>query len=334
MSFASVIIVNYNGKHFLCDCLSSIHNSESAHEEIILIDNASNDGSLKFVQTEFPWVKIIALKQNFGFAEANNIGARSASGRYLAFLNNDTVVTPRWLNALTEVLSSDPTVGATGSKLLLYNLPGKINSAGANITFNGGGYDIGFGDSDAAQYNIPGPRGAVCGASMMVRRDEFLALGGFDPLYFMYFEDVDLCWRYWLLGKKVMYVPASVVLHRFGGTSGSGKHSPLRVFYGTRNSMFNIIKNIELNNMIFPLCFNVVFAAGKYLAFLACLKFESASAVVRAFCSLLAHAPQVFRKRKEIQKKRKVRDSYLFKQSLVVSFFTSAREFIRLWRRS
>jgi GT2 family glycosyltransferase len=81
-----------------------------------------------------------------------------------------------------------------------------VNSAGANIVFNGGGYDIGFMDTNSDKYNAPGPRGAVCAASMMVRREEFLSLGGFDPLYFMYFEDVDLCWRYWLAGYRVLYV--------------------------------------------------------------------------------------------------------------------------------
>ena len=334
MSLASIIIVNYNGKHFLKDCFVSIKSSDSPDEEVILVDNASSDGSLEYVRAEFPWVKVIALQENCGFAEANNIGAKVASGRYLAFLNNDTVVSPQWLKALIDVLSSDPTVGAAGSKLLLYNKPGKLNSAGANITFNGGGYDIGFGDKDAKQYNIPGPRGAVCAASMLVRRDEFLALGGFDPMYFMYFEDIDLCWQYWLSGQKVLYVPDSIVSHRFGGTSGSDKHVPLRVFYGTRNSMLNVIKNMEFPTMVFPICFNVVFAAGKCLAFLMSMRFKSAWAIVRAFGSLASHLPQVLRKRKDIQKRRNVSDAYLFEQSLIVSVLTCAREFYRLGKIS
>ncbi len=334
MSLASIIIVNFNGKRFLKDCLDSIRASDSPNEEVILVDNASNDGSQEFVKSKFPWVKIIALPENYGFARANNIGAEAASGTYLAFLNNDTIVTPGWLRGLTEALSSDSTTGVAGSKLLLYNTPGKLNSAGANITFNGGGYDIGFGDTDAEKYNIPGPRGAVCAASMLVRREEFLALGGFDPMFFMYFEDVDLCWRYWLFGYKVMYVPSSVVSHRFGGTSGSDKHAPLRVFYGARNSIFTVLKNYECRNIVFPLFFNIIFNVGKGLAFLASLRLRSAYAVVRAFCSLAYHLPDVIRARSVIQKKRKVRDSSLVEQSLIVSFLTSAKEYMRLWRIS
>ncbi len=330
MNLASIIIVNYNGKHFLKDCLESIKASEASNEEIIIVDNASTDGSRDFLRREFPSVKLVELDRNYGFAEANNRGANAASGRLLVFLNNDTVVTSGWFKSLVETLSSDPATGAVGSKLLLYDQRGKVNSAGASIVFTGGGYDVGFMDIDSGKYNIPGPRGAVCAASMMVRKDEFLALGGFDPLYFMYFEDIDLCWRYWLFGYKVMYEPNSVVYHKFGGTSGKSRHTPLRVFYGTRNSIFNILKNDELHNVCAPFFFNVLHHTGKFAFFMATLRLKSALAIVRAYASLARHLPQVLRKRKDIQEKRKVADRYLFKNSLIVSFTSAVREFVRL----
>jgi len=329
-SSVSIIIVNYNGKHFLKDCLESIRTSEASGEEIIIVDNASTDGSGEYVRSAFPRVKLMELDRNYGFAEANNRGASVASGTFLIFLNNDTVVTPGWMKALLEAMFSEPLVGAAGSKLLLYNLPGKVNSAGAHIVFNGGGYDIGFMDDDSEKYNVPGPRGAVCAASMMVRRDEFLSLGGFDPLYFMYFEDVDLCWRYWLSGYKVLYAPQSVVHHRFGGTTGSSRHAPLRVFYGTRNSMFNILKNNDLRNIFLPVFFNMLHHTVKFLGFVASLRFKSAVAMIRAYGSLVCHFPEVMRRRKVIQAARKVTDRYLVENSLIISLSSAVKEWLRL----
>jgi hypothetical protein len=160
-------------------------------------------------------------------------------------------------------MEKDSEVGMVGSKILLLETPGKINSAGANITFNGSGYDIGFLDDDSEKYSLRGYRGCVCAAAMMVRRAEFLNFGGFDEDYFMYFEDVDLCWRYWLYGKKVVYVPSSIIYHAFGGTSGKCRHAPLRVFCGTRNSLFNIVKNYETHHIAFPLFFSFLHHSSK-----------------------------------------------------------------------
>jgi GT2 family glycosyltransferase len=326
----SIISINYNGKHFLKDCLESIQGTEASDAEVIIVDNASTDGSGEYLRREFPSVKVMELDRNYGFAEANNRGAEAASGKYLVFLNNDTVVTQGWLLALLDALSSEPEVGAAGSKLLLYHLPGKMNSAGANIVFNGGGHDIGFMADDSLTYNVRGPRGAVCAASMIVRREEFLSLGGFDPLYFMYFEDVDLCWRYWLSGYKVLYVPQSVVYHRFGGTTGSSRHVPLRVFYGTRNALFNILKNYESRHIFLPLCFNVLHHAAKFLGFIATLRLRSAQEIPKAYGSLMYHLSEVMQKRRIIQTGRKVTDRFLFENSLVVTLGTALKEYFRL----
>ena len=334
MPLVSIIIVNYNGKHFLKDCLSSIRASETPDEEVLVVDNASSDGSCEYLRTGFPWVKVIELDRNYGFAEANNIGAEAASGTYLAFLNNDTVVTPGWMRQLVDALTADESIGVAGSKLLLHDAPGRLNSAGANITFNGRGYDIGFGDPDRGQYDEAGPRGAVCAASMLVRRREFLSLGGFDSNYFMYFEDVDLCWRYWLGGYRVLYVPSSVVSHKFGGTSGSDRQTPLRVFYGLRNSMMNILKNYELRHVILPACFNILYAAAMIIASLVRLKPERAWAVVRALGSLAGHLAGVLRERNNVARRRKISDDYLFANHLIVSLPHTIKEYLRLRKRS
>jgi GT2 family glycosyltransferase len=333
----SIIIVNYNGASLLRDCLESIAESAGAGgaagaggEEIIVVDNASTDGSPEYVLAEFPHVKVLRMRRNLGFAEANNRGAEAAGGEYLAFLNNDTVVTPGWLDPLLEVLKDSPSVGVVGGKLLLFGSDGKINSAGADIIVNGGAYDIGFMEEDSGKFNVRGPRGAVCAASMMVRRDEFLSLGGFDPRYFMFFEDVDLCWRYWLRGYRVQYEPRSVVYHRFGSSAGADLRSPFRVFHGTRNILLNVLKNYEPPNLLKALALNAAIHAATFFAYFLWLRPRSALAVLRAYAHALWLMPSVMRARKAVQKNRTVPDRYMFDNSLVVSLGVARREYMRV----
>lgn len=330
----SLIIVNYNGLKYLKDCFNSVKKISYPFDKIetIMVDNASNDGSVDYIRKNYPWVRVLELDKNYGFAKANNIGVENANGEYVVFLNNDTVVTPDWLSKLVDMMEKDRDIGVAGGKLLFLDTPGKIDSAGGDIVFNGRGYDIGFLDDDAEKYNIAGSRGCVCAAAMMVRREEFLAFGGFDEDYFMYFEDVDLCWRYWLYGKKVMYVPLSVVYHKYGGISGKFRHAPLRVFYGTRNSLFNIIKNYEAHNIPFAFFFPLLYHIFKTLYFLIRLNVKSALLIVKAYVSFIRLLPRTMDKRKEIQKRRKVSDGYLFDNSLIVSLPKAFKEFLRLYR--
>jgi GT2 family glycosyltransferase len=330
----TICTVNYNGLRHLKECFDSIlkSNYPMANVEVVMIDNASTDGSVGFVESNYPWVKLLSLDRNYGFSKANNLGAKSAGGEYIVFLNNDTVVTPEWLNGLVGTMESDSEIGIVGSKLLMLDRAGIINSAGSTIAFNGGGYDVGFLARDAEQYNVPGRRGGVCAAAMMVRRDEFLDFGGFDEDYFMYFEDVDLCWRYWLFGRKVFYAPSSVVFHKFGGSSGAHRHAPLRVFYGTRNSLLNILKNYELHNIPYPLMFSFFYHLLKVFYFLIRLDTEQAGLMIKAYCSLFVLLPKVRAKRKLIQDRRKVDDAFFFRNSLIASLPACIRESKRLLR--
>ena len=328
----SICIVNYNGSKYLKACFDSIKKSEYPFERIetIMVDNASTDGSIDYVKTNYLWIKVLTLDRNYGFATANNIGVKNAQGKYIVFLNNDTVVTPDWLNELVGVMEKDNNIGVAGSKILFLDEPEKINSAGANITFYGGGYDIGFLDDDSEKYNIAGSRGCVCSAAMMVRREEFLSFGGFDEDYFMYSEDTDICWRYWLYGRKVEYIPDSVVYHKFSGTSGAYRHVPLKVFYITRNSLFNIVKNYEAHNILFPLFFSFFYHTLKAFSFLIRLKFSLALSMIKAYCSFLRYLPKTIVKRKEIQSNREIKDNYLFNNSIIVPFHITFKEFLRL----
>jgi GT2 family glycosyltransferase len=328
----SIIVVNLNGRGHLAECLESLMASEARNHEIVLVDNGSRDESCSFVRGTYPHVKVIALSENHGFAEGNNIGARAAVGAYLAFLNNDTVVNPGWLDALLGVLERHPRIGVAGSKLLFHGMRERLNSAGADLVFSGGGYDVGFMHLDSPRYNIPALKGAVCGAAMMVRKAEFLSLGGFDPPYFMYFEDVDLCWRYWLRGYSVAYVPSSVVYHKFGGSAGSARDSALRVFYGTRNSLLNVIKNREARHLPVALFFNFAHHALKILGFVLSGKPLLAAGTVRAYGAWLRSMPTALRRRKAIQRERRVSDRFLVENRLMVTLPVAFREYLRLRR--
>jgi GT2 family glycosyltransferase len=328
----TICTVNYNGLDYLKNCFDSIQKSKYPSEKIetIMVDNASVDSSVDYARTNYPWVKIQALDRNYGFANGNNIGVKNARGKYIVFLNNDTAVTPDWLDNLVDVMESNRDIGIAGSKILLYDTPEKINSAGANITFIGVGYDIGFLDNDSEEYNIAGSRGCVCAAAMIVRRDEFLRFGGFDEDYFMYFEDTDLCWRYWLYGKRVEYIPESVIYHKFGGTSGHDRHAPMRVFYGTRNALFNIIKNYEVRNISIAIAVSIPYHILKTVYFLARLEFAPAFSMIKAYCSFIKHLPDILTKRAVIQRERIVTDSFLFKNSIILPISAAFKEFIRL----
>ncbi|HDH52954.1 MAG TPA: glycosyltransferase family 2 protein [Nitrospirae bacterium] len=330
----SLIIINYNGLRHLKDCFNSIKKTSYPFENIdtIMVDNASTDGSIEYVKESYPWVRVLALDKNYGFAKANNIGAENAKGEYIVFLNNDTVVDSNWLAPLVDVMKGNKDVGIAGSKILLYDNQEKINSAGARITFMGGGYDIGFLDNDSGKYNVPGYRASICAAAMIVRKNEFLQSGGFDEDYFMYFEDVDLCWRYWLYGKRIEYIPASIVCHKFGGTSGKERHAPLRVFYGTRNSLFNIVKNYEPRNIFLALMAALSFHGLKTLCFLAMLEFSSVFSMIRAYRSFVIKLPIILKRRSIIQKRRKVKDEYLFENSIISPVSADIKEFRRLFK--
>lgn len=329
----SIIIVNYNGINHLKECFDSLYSSDAKDEELILVDNDSKDNSCQFVSENYPEVKIISLNENTGFAVANNIGVENASGKYIVFLNNDTSVSPNWLSPLTKILNENQDIGMVGSKLLLYHFPDRINSAGANLVINGTGYDIGLNAPDSEKYNIPGDKGAVCAACSMVRKDEFLKFGAFDKNYFMYFEDTDLCWRYWLLGKRVYYNPESLVYHKFGGTSGSLTNNAFRLFYGARNSNFNIIKNMNLFNAVLYFHVNLLYRLSQVLWYFFTLKFDCSFAIIRAYASFIKMFPLFYSKRKQLQSQRVLSDQDLFDRKLLVNLFEAANEILRLSKK-
>jgi N-acetylglucosaminyl-diphospho-decaprenol L-rhamnosyltransferase len=227
----SVIIVNYNGARWLDRCLPALLGSAPPRTEVIVVDNASSDGSREML-ARYTDVRVVALDENQGFAGGNNAGARVARGEWLAFLNNDTQARAGWLEALREPLQRDRTIALASARLVYMHDPSIIDSAGDGWTRWGGAFKRGHGRA-AQAFEEAGEVFGACGAAFMVRRSVFEEIGGFDADFFLAFEDVDLSYRARLLGYRCVYVPTAIVEH--AGSASLGRLSEAAVSYGQRN---------------------------------------------------------------------------------------------------
>ena len=231
----SVIIVNYNGKTLLEKCLESLFKVNYDNFEVILVDNNSTDSTIEFVTKNYPSVIVIKLDSNKGFAEPNNIGSKIAKGDHLLFLNNDTVVTPNFISELVKVMEHDKKIAICQS--LLLKPDGCVDSSGDFI------------DPLGVVYNsktIPKKEREISsarGACMLIRKHVYDELDGFDEQFFVSFEDVDLGWRAWIKGYKVMLASKSLVYHVGGQTIEKIKFN--LAFHGFKNQISMKITNFE-----------------------------------------------------------------------------------------
>ena len=246
----SVIVVNLNGRAVLGECLRSIAAQKYPSEKVqtILVDNGSTDGSLRFVRETFPWVQTIEAGRNLGFAAGCNLGARAVTGDYLALLNNDARADPEWLHAMVSTADVDPAIACIASKVL--DQDGQaVDFVGTAMNLYGRAFQVDEGMPIAAgSYDEPCEVLAPCGAAMLVRRDTYWRVGGFDEDFFAYYEDVDLGWRLWLSGYQVWFSPEAVVFHRKHQT-GSSFPVEQRYTLSEINALRMLIKNLEEENL-------------------------------------------------------------------------------------
>ena len=231
----SIIIVNYNGKELLQKCLDSLLKVNYDNFEIILVDNNSTDGTVEFITKNYPSLIIIKLDSNKGFAEPNNVAAKISKGKYLLFLNNDTVVTPNFISEMVKVMETDKKIAVCQS--LLLKPDGSVDSSGDFIDHLGVVYNSKTEIDEIREVS------SARGASMLVRSDIFEKLDGFDQKFFVTFEDVDLCWRSWILGYRVLIIPTSIVYHEGGITIKKIKSEI--AFHGFKNQLAMKITNFE-----------------------------------------------------------------------------------------
>lgn len=212
MPTASVIIPAWNGAADLPACLDALLAQTGVDFEVIVVDNASGDGSADLVAARYPQVRLLRQPTNLGFGGGCNAGLAQARGDVLALLNQDTEVRPGWLAALVDALRADPAIGIAGSKALYPD--GTIQHAGGRIDAQGNGSHLGYRQPDQGQYDRPADVDYVTGASLALHRDLYDTVGGFDEGFGRaYCEDVDLCLRARAVGRRVVYLPYSVLVH-------------------------------------------------------------------------------------------------------------------------
>ena len=245
-----VALLNYNGAHHLANYLPTLLKSATSDFQLTVIDNASTDHSVSFMQEEYPDVQLIQLEENHGFAGGYNEGLRDISHKYVALVNSDIRGTDGWLDPLINLLESDPNVCAVQPKILADQSPEHFEYAGGS-----GGYIDRYGfpfcrgrifdhiEKDDGQYNSTEEVFWTSGAAMVMRTSVFKKLGGLDASYFAHMEEIDLCWRMKKLGYKLKVVPSSTVYHLGGGTLNYG--SPNKTFLNFRNNWKMLMTNVS-----------------------------------------------------------------------------------------
>ena len=236
----SVVIPNWNGKRFLAACLNSLRYQTVDDIEVILVDNASADGSQDFVRAEYPEVRLIELEANRGFTGACNIGMDAATGAYIALLNNDTEVAHDWAEQVTKAFEAHPQAGIIASKMLLFDQRDRLHTAGDFFTTDGRAGNRGAWEWDRGQYDEGEYVFSACGGSAVYRRSMLSDIGTLDDDFFFLLEDVDLAWRAQLAGYQVWYEPSAVVYHYLSATGGGVTAS----YHDGRNGIWLIVKNL------------------------------------------------------------------------------------------
>lgn len=300
----SVVITNWNGAHVLPRCLEALSCQTFRDFEIIVVDDASTDASTDEMQSHFPDVRVIKSTRNVGFAAANNLGAKTASGRWLALLNNDAFPHPDWLERLRAAIKQHPEYAIFASRLVQAEQPERLDGAGDVYHVSGLAWRRYHGQKGEQLAQNAEEVFSACGAAALYSRDVFLYAGGFDEDFVAYHEDVDLGFRLRLQGHRCLYVPDAIVEHL--GSSSYGKKSNLGIYHGHRNLVWTFFKNMP-RGMLWR------YLPAHLLGIASSLFYHSIHGHVRAIWSAKIDAarglPRILQKRKEIQRKLQVSDS-------------------------
>lgn len=251
----SLVIVNYNGKEFTKDCIDSILKSSYENFEVILIDNASTDGSCAFFKKEYRnnlKVKIIRSKEQLYFTGGCNLGVQEAEGKKIIFLNNDTTVDREFIEKLVE-FSKGKKKYIVQPKIIKYQSKDIIDSAGGIYVFPGFGLSRGNGKKDSSEYNKRRKIDYTTGTCLMIDKAFFINLGGFDEWYKYYYEDVDLCLRARKQGGQCWYYPKSIIYHKGSLTFKKYVANKDLTFNIRKNILMTVIKNFSGAKRIFRL---------------------------------------------------------------------------------
>ncbi|MBI4446797.1 MAG: glycosyltransferase family 2 protein [Acidobacteria bacterium] len=298
----SLIVVNYNGKDFIAECLDSILRQSRPPEEVIVVDNASSDNSRHLVQS-YREVKLIALGRNVGYPAACNQGIDASQGNLVAVLNNDIVLDPRWLEHLIAAVASPWDFWA--SRIVFSSDPSRIDSAGDGMAVIGSAFKIGH-RQPASRYLESKEVFGCCAAAALYRRSVLEDLGGFDPDFFLVYEDADLNMRARLRGFRCLYVPEALVLHRVNSSIGTFSNS--YVYHGHRNSEVVFWKNMPASLLLRYLPERILFNLISFVYFL----FKGRGGpFIKSKLDFVRMFPKIIEKRRGVQTSRRIAPSQL-----------------------
>lgn len=303
---ASIVIPNWNGITHLKTCLDSIARQTVQPLETILVDNGSTDDSVAFVRNGYPWVTVLLLTSNHGFAVAVNRGIEHSRGEFVALLNNDIELDPRWLEVLAGSLAAQIGAGAASGKMVNFFDRTMLDGAGDAMTRFGSPYTRGFGEPDDGRYNSKEPVFGVCAGAAVFRRSLFDRVGKFDEDFISYYEDVDLAFRAQLAGFTFWYIPEAVCYHKRGATGNTMLHLPIRM--QERNLTLFYLKNFPLALLAKQLPFIL---ASRVRRMYRSTRAGYGKATLRGFLEGLALVPLMLKKRHDVQRLRVVPVTYL-----------------------
>jgi GT2 family glycosyltransferase len=306
-SLFSVVIPNWNGKHFLQPCLDSLLKQSYPHLEIIIVDNASHDGSQDYIRTQYPRVRLIELPTNQGFTGACNVGMEAAQGDIVSLLNNDTEVDSHWVQAILDAFDNHPEVGVVASKMLLFSQRDTLHTAGDGFTTDGRAFNRGVWEKDNGQYDTEAFVFSACGGSSAYRKTLLNEIGLLDNDLFFLLEDIDLGWRAQLANWRTLYTPKAIVYHHLSATGGGKTAS----YYDGRNSLYVLGKNLPIElwrkyrGQIIRRQLGLAWEA------LQAWRGEAARARLKGMLTGLWELPKILKKRRDIQANRKASIDYL-----------------------
>lgn len=330
----AIVILNYNGRELLGTFLPKVIAFSGEDCEVYVADNASTDDSLEYLRTTFPSLPVIILAKNFGFSKGYNEALKRIEANYYMLLNSDVEVTSGWLDPLVALLDRQPEIAACQPKILSYHEKDYFEYAGA-----GGGFIDYLGypfcrgrlfdtiEKDTGQYNDVVPIFWATGASLLIRSKVFHEMGGFDEDFFAHMEEIDLCWRIQLSGKKIYYCGLSKVYHVGGGTLAA-KH-PHKTYLNFRNGLTMLYKNTHGPKLFWRLFIRWNLDVIAALKFLFSDSADNFLAVFRAHFHFFKRIP-LNRKKKSKQIDREwVEIKEMYKYSIVWKYFFKKKRYFR-----
>jgi len=311
----TLLILNYNGIEYIEECLDSVLKTDYPRCKVIVIDNASNDGSSEFVEKNYPQVKLFKNPKNYGFAKAYNDALKYVESNLVLFLNNDVLVESEWLKNIAPYMMNDKSISAINPKILLMQNKNVINAAGGNCDLFGVGWNRGNGEIDRGQYEKVEEVFYANGAAMLTRRDLWKDVGPFDEQYFLYGEDLDWCWRARLKGYKILYVPTAKIYHKWRASKGQ------IICLLEKHWLATFLKNYSLKNIfaIMPRLFALKILKALWL-FKNGKDSNEKLAVFDSFLWNLVMFKKTWKKRLLIQASRRISDEELQKHMYNGSF--------------